>query len=39
VITDLAAMRFVEGKLRLVDLMPGATLDEVRAKTGIAFVD
>lgn len=39
VITDLAAMRFVEGKLRLVDLMPGATLDEVRAKTGIELVD
>jgi 3-oxoacid CoA-transferase len=37
VITDLAVFRFVEGALRLVELMPGATLDEVRAKTGVGF--
>jgi 3-oxoacid CoA-transferase len=38
VITDLAVMRFIEGNLQLVELMPGITLDEVRAKTGIEFV-
>jgi 3-oxoacid CoA-transferase len=37
VITDLAVFRFVAGQLRLVEVMPGATLDEVRAKTGAAF--
>ncbi len=37
VITDLAVFRFVEGRLTLLELMPGATLDEVRAKTGAAF--
>ncbi len=37
VITDLAAFRFVEGRLRLLDLLPGARLDQVRAKTGVAF--
>ena len=37
VITDLAVFRFVEGKLTLVDVMPGASLDEVRAKTGVDF--
>ena len=37
VITDLAVFRFVEGKLTLVDLMPGASLDDVRAKTGMNF--
>jgi 3-oxoacid CoA-transferase len=38
VITDLAVMRFIEGNLQLMELMPGTTLDEVRAKTGIEFV-
>ncbi len=38
VITDLAVFRFVEGQLRLVEVMPGATLDEVRAKTGVGFL-
>ncbi len=37
VITDLAVFRFVEGKLTLTALMPGVTVDEVRAKTGAAF--
>ncbi len=37
VITDLAVFRFVEGRLTLLELMPGATLDEVRAKTGAVF--
>ena len=38
IITDLAVFRFAEGHLRLVELMPGATLDEVQAKTGAAFI-
>ena len=37
VITDLAVFRFVEGKLTLTALMPGVTVDEVKAKTGAAF--
>ena len=38
VITELAVFRVENGTLRLVELMPGATLDEVRAKTTAAFV-
>jgi 3-oxoacid CoA-transferase len=37
VITELAVFVFDAGKVRLVELMPGATLDEVRAKTAAAF--
>ena len=37
VITDLAVFRFVEGLLCLTELMPGASLEEVRGKTGAAF--
>jgi len=37
VITELAVFRWLDGELTLVDLMPGATLDEVRAKTGTSF--
>jgi 3-oxoacid CoA-transferase len=37
IITDLAAFRFVYGVLNLIELMPDATLDEVRAKTSAAF--
>lgn len=33
VITNLAVFGFPNGKLTLLELMPGATLDEVRAKT------
>ncbi|MEZ4656635.1 MAG: 3-oxoacid CoA-transferase [Caldilineaceae bacterium] len=39
VITDLAVFRFVEGQLTLVQLMPGATLEEVRAKTTARFAE
>lgn len=39
VITDLAVFRFVRGQLTLVEIMPGATLDEVRAKTSAPFVE
>jgi 3-oxoacid CoA-transferase len=37
VVTDLAVFRFEGGRLRLVEVMPGATLDEVRAKTTAPF--
>lgn len=36
-ITELAVFDFSAGRLRLVELQPGATLDEVRAKTAAAF--
>ena len=37
VITDLAVFGFIAGRLALLELMPGATLEEVRAKTGASF--
>ncbi|MBC6992011.1 MULTISPECIES: 3-oxoacid CoA-transferase [Hymenobacter] len=37
VITDLAVFGFEEGQLTLLELMPGATLAEVRAKTSAQF--
>ncbi|MBP7961595.1 MAG: 3-oxoacid CoA-transferase subunit B [Caldilineaceae bacterium] len=37
VITDLAVFRFVDGRLTLTALMPGVTVDEVKAKTAAAF--
>ena len=39
VITDLAVFRFLAGQLTLIEVMPGATLDEVRAKTTAQFVE
>ena len=39
IITDLAVFQFIAGQLTLIELMPGATLDEVRAKTTAAFVE
>ena len=36
-ITDLAVFRFDAEGISLVELMPGASLDEVRAKTGANF--
>ena len=39
VITELGVFRIEHGALRLVELMPGATLDEVRAKTTASFVE
>ena len=39
VITDLAVFRFIAGKLTLIEVMPGATLDEVRAKTEANFAE
>ena len=37
IITDLAVFSIVDGKLRLDELMPGATLQEVKKKTGATF--
>jgi 3-oxoacid CoA-transferase len=39
VITDLAVFEFQAGQLTLIELMPGATLEEVRAKTAASFVE
>ena len=37
IITELAVFGFEAGQLRLLEVMPGATLDEVRAKTAAPF--
>ncbi|SEJ50803.1 3-oxoacid CoA-transferase [Deinococcus reticulitermitis] len=39
VITDKAVFGFPEGQLTLLELMPGATLEEVRASTSANFVE
>jgi 3-oxoacid CoA-transferase len=39
VITDLAVFAFPENILTLIELMPGATLEEVKAKTSASFVE
>lgn len=39
VITDLAVFGYPNGQLTLLELMPGARLEEVRAKTGAAFAE
>ena len=39
VITDLAVFRYLNGQLTLTELMPGATLDEVREKTAAGFAE
>ena len=39
VITELAVFAFIDGQLTLIELMPGATLEEVREKTTAAFVE
>jgi len=39
VITDLAVFTFDDGMLTLVELMPGASLDDVRATTAARFVE
>ncbi|GAB4005324.1 3-oxoacid CoA-transferase subunit B [Spirosoma migulaei] len=38
VITDLAVFAYPDGKLTLLELMPGATLEEVQAKTSARFL-
>ncbi len=37
IITDLAVFAYPDGKLTLIELMPNATLEEVRAKTSAKF--
>ena len=39
VITDLAVFSYEAGQLTLIELMPGITLDHVRAKTSATFVE
>lgn len=39
VITELAVFQFQEGRLTLIELMPGARLEEVREKTAARFVE
>ncbi|GIW25033.1 3-oxoacid CoA-transferase [Meiothermus sp.] len=39
VISELAVFGYPEGQLTLLELMPGATLEEVRAKTAARFVE
>ena len=38
-ITELAVFKFMEGKLTLVEILPGSSLEEVRAKTNANFVE
>lgn len=38
IITELAVFRFRDGKMMLTELMPGATLEEVRAKTEADYI-
>lgn len=37
IITELAVFEFIEGQLVLTEIMPGATLDEIKAKTEAEF--
>jgi 3-oxoacid CoA-transferase len=37
VITDIAVFKFIGGRLTLVEVMPGATLEQVRATTSVSF--
>ncbi|MEP7107385.1 MAG: 3-oxoacid CoA-transferase [Ferruginibacter sp.] len=39
IITDLAVFNYKDGQLSLVELMPGATLHEVKAKTKAHFLE
>jgi 3-oxoacid CoA-transferase len=39
IITELAVFGFPDGKLTLLELMPGATIEEVRAKTSADFFE
>jgi 3-oxoacid CoA-transferase len=38
-ITDLAVFKYIDNRLTLVEIMPGSTLEEVRAKTEAKFVE
>jgi 3-oxoacid CoA-transferase len=39
VITDLAVFSFADGQLTLIEIMPGSSLEEVRAKTSAKFIE
>lgn len=39
VITDLAVFAYEEGKLTLIEIMPGSSLEEIRAKTSAHFIE
>ena len=39
IITDLAVFEFINGQLTLTELMPGASLDQVRSLTSATFVE
>lgn len=39
IVTDKAVFEFIDGQLTLTEVMPGATLDEVRATTTANFVE
>ena len=39
VITELAVFKYINGQLTLIEIMPNATLEEVRAKTAAKFVE
>ncbi len=39
VITDLAVFAYPNRKLTLIELMPGATIEEVRSKTSATFIE
>lgn len=39
IITDLAVFQFINGQLTLIELMPEATLDEIRKNTTASFVE
>lgn len=39
IITDLAVFDYSAGQLTLLEVMPGATLDDVRSKTSASFIE
>ena len=39
IITDLAVFTYHNGKLTLIELMPGATLEKIRNKTSAVFIE
>ncbi|MEC5166628.1 3-oxoacid CoA-transferase [Flavobacterium sp. PL11] len=39
IITDLAVFSFIEGKLTLIEIMPGSSLEEIRSKTTAHFIE
>jgi 3-oxoacid CoA-transferase len=39
IITDLAVFEFIDGQLTLTELMPGVSIEEVRAKTSARFIE